>query len=484
MRYAIPFRPGRRQDAHTVSSCRAALWAVCLLSLVCGLLGGLLVRPAAADDALDFTTIRLGTGRQAVLVVGGIQGDEPGGFSAATLLGTRYEIQEGAVWVVPNLNFPSIIRRSRGLHGDMNRKFARLDREDPEFHTVSRIKDLIGHPDVRLVLNLHDGSGYYRPTYIDKLNNPRRWGQCIVIDQARLENVFMGELHDEAHAVISAVNERLLAPHHTYHIHNTRTAEGDREMEKSLSYYAVRQGKAAFGLEASKEFPVELRVYYHLQMIENFLHQAGVRFQRGFELTPDGIRQALRENLGVAFAGNRVFLPLEDVRDSIRFLPLPRDCADTAVTSKPIMAVLPCPERKDRLCIHYGNRTITLIEPDWHEMDESLDGMMVTVDGKKLFVGFGQVVRVYEQAVVHGKDGYRVNAIGLDSGRQDESGLALEHEAFQKRFSVDRQGKIFRVEVYRGDRFSGLFLLRFGDTLRVERDTLPDSPGRESALGF
>lgn len=462
MRQDLPFRPERRQGVRPAVSRRAVPRAACLLLLLWAFLGGFLVRPAAADDTLDFTTIRLGTGRQAVLVVGGIQGDEPGGFSAATLLGTRYEIQEGAVWVVPNLNFPSIIRRSRGLHGDMNRKFARLDREDPEFHTVSRIKDLIGHPDVRLVLNLHDGSGYYRPTYIDKLNNPRRWGQCIVIDQARLENVFMGELHEEAHAVVSAVNERLLAPHHTYHIHNTRTAEGDREMEKSLSYYAVRQGKAAFGLEASKEFPVELRVYYHLQMIENFLHQAGVRFQRGFELTPDGIRQALRENLGVAFAGNRVFLPLEDVRDCIRFLPLPRDCASTAVTSKPIMAVLPNDDDR-RLCVHYGNRLLTSISPEWREMDSSIDGVEIVLDGERRMAGFGQVLHVHSSLVVRSREGYRVNAIGYDSGRDDESGLSLERSVFVERFSVDKRGRVYRVEVYRGERFCGMFLIRFDD---------------------
>lgn len=484
MQHGVPVRCAWRQEGSVflvASVRRATVWLLCLLCLF--LLPGRTAR-AAGDGALDFTTIRLGSGRQAVLVVGGIQGDEPGGFSAATLLGTRYEIHEGAVWVVPNLNFPSIIRRSRGLHGDMNRKFARLDRADPEFHTVTRIKDLICHPDVRLVLNLHDGSGYYRPKYIDKLNNPRRWGQCIVIDQAVLDNVFMGALHDEAHTVISAVNERLIAPHHVYHIHNTRTAEGDREMEKSLSYYAVRQGKAAFGLEASKEFPVELRVYYHLHMIENFLRQAGVRFRRSFELTPDGIRQALRENLGVSFAGNRVFLPLEDVRDTVRFLPLPKGCAEKAVTSKPIMAVLPCDGRDNRLCIHYGNRTITLIDPDWHEMDHSLDGMRVTVDGEKRFVGFGQVVQVRESASVHAVSGFRVNAIGYDSGRRDESDLPLRHELFQKRFSVDRQGTLFRVEVYRDDRFAGLFLLRFGDSLSAERDILPDSPGRESRWGY
>ncbi|MBD5607756.1 MAG: deacylase, partial [Desulfovibrio sp.] len=66
---------------------------------------------------LDFNTFKLGSGDEAVLIVGGIQGDEPGGFSAATLLATRYEIKKGCLWVVPNLNFPSIIKRSRGLYG-------------------------------------------------------------------------------------------------------------------------------------------------------------------------------------------------------------------------------------------------------------------------------------------------------------------------------------------------------------------------------
>lgn len=84
-------------------------------------------------------------------------GDEPGGFSAATLLITHYRIKKGTVWVVPNLNFPSIIQRSRGLHGDMNRKFAALAETDPEYATVRRIQELIRTPGLGLVLNLHDG---------------------------------------------------------------------------------------------------------------------------------------------------------------------------------------------------------------------------------------------------------------------------------------------------------------------------------------
>jgi predicted deacylase len=91
---------------------------------------------------LDFTTVRLGGAMPVVLVVGGIQSDELWGFSTATLLATRYGVENGSLkLVVPNLNFPSIIRRSRGVNGDMNRKFDALDSSGPDFPTVRRIQD-------------------------------------------------------------------------------------------------------------------------------------------------------------------------------------------------------------------------------------------------------------------------------------------------------------------------------------------------------
>ncbi len=413
---------------------------------------------------LDFTMFRLGCTTPVVLVVGGIQGDEPGGFSAATLLATRYEFGRGTLRVVPNLNFPSIIKRSRGLYGDMNRKFARLDDKDPEYATVRRIQDLITAPDVGLVLNLHDGSGFYRPVYEDKLKNPARWGQSIIIDQEKMESgIFMGDLASEADKVARQVNGKLVKPFHAVHIHNTKTADGDREMEKSLSWFAVRHNKAAFGLEASKEFSVPMRTYYHLLMVEAFLSMAGLEFSRDFELSPAGIERALGENLGVSFAGNRIFLPLEDARPAINRLPLPKGGVASAITSKPIMAVLPCEGKRDGLCIHYGNRTVTLIQPEWREIEAGLDGMRVMVDGQEKFAPFGQIVDVKDTVIINRMDGYRVNAIGLDRGLADESGIPLTRGEFETRFSVDKGGRLFRVEVYKGKKLSGMFLLRFAN---------------------
>ena len=111
--------------------------------LVIALLG--LSSTVFSADRLEFTIHKLesGVAGPTVLVVGGIQGDEPGGFHAASMLVTHYEVARGSVWVVPNLNFESIVERSRGVNGDMNRKFAHVKENDPDYRAVQRIKALI-----------------------------------------------------------------------------------------------------------------------------------------------------------------------------------------------------------------------------------------------------------------------------------------------------------------------------------------------------
>lgn len=69
---------------------------------------------------------------------------------AASLIATHYEIKKGSVWIVPNLNFYSIIKRSRGPFGDLNRKFANLSQNDPDFGAVKRIKEYITDNKVKI----------------------------------------------------------------------------------------------------------------------------------------------------------------------------------------------------------------------------------------------------------------------------------------------------------------------------------------------
>ena len=66
---------------------------------------------ASLANVLDYALIKKGEpSENTMLLIGGIQGDEPGGFLAASIVATDYNITKGSLWVVPNLNFPSIRR--------------------------------------------------------------------------------------------------------------------------------------------------------------------------------------------------------------------------------------------------------------------------------------------------------------------------------------------------------------------------------------
>lgn len=449
---------------------RILLWIMCLG----------LVFPFSGLAAPEFTLHKLGRGEPTVLVVGGIQGDEPGGFSAATLLITSYRITEGAVWVVPNLNFPSIIQRSRGLHGDMNRKFAALSKTDPEYTTVRKIQELILKPGLQLILNLHDGGGFYRPVQESADRNPARWGQSLIIDMAEMPDHPKGKLEARGNAVLKNVNQKLLDPTHALHLKNTLTSQGNPEMEKSLSWYAVRNGIPAFGLEASKQFPVEIRAYYHLLMVEELLHEAGIDFERNFPLTPKGVAKALQSGVQIAFAKKRILLPLDNARPRLGgLIPLPRNAMADMQTSKPILAVT---HTNNEILVHYGNRTVTRFRPEWCEADNGLSALTLMVDGKKRQVPFGEVVDVKNAFTVLPVNGYRVNAIGANFG-PDESGRSLRQKHFQPRYSLDKNSRLYRVEAYKGQRFAGMVLVRFQGNTRPSA-ILPAIAGRETQSGM
>lgn len=440
---------------------------------------------AAAAAAPDFTVTELGRGTPVVLVVGGIQGDEPGGFSAAALLATRYRFSQGTLRIVPNLNFPAIIQRSRGLHGDMNRKFAALSPQDPEYATVRRIQALITEPDVDIILNLHDGSGFYRPTRESAMRNPDRWGQSVIIDQAVCPGVRFGQLETLAQNVTADANRHLLDAEHALHVKNTHTGEGDAEMAKSLTWFALSHGKAAFGLEVSKNFGVAHRAYYHLRMVESFLDRTGVEFERDFPLTPEGITRTLGSDVYVGFVNNRVVLPLDNARPmQAGSLPLPRGAENAISSSMPIVAVT---TGKNVLQVHYGNNTVTSFRPDWLDTDDGLASVTVEVDGQPREVRFGDMIHAADSFRVASVPGYRVNAIGANKGR-DESDITLRRRDFMPRYSVDKAGTTFRVEVYKDKLYAGTFMVRFGaPAVAVTTPlppTLPAVKGKESDLGW
>jgi hypothetical protein len=393
-----------------------------------------------------------------VLIVGGIQGDEPGGFTAASILVTNYKIKKGNIWVIPNLNFNSIVESSRGLYGDMNRKFRTIKHSDPDYDAVEEVKKLIRNEQVDLVLNLHDGSGFYRKSYIDKYRNPHRWGQSIVIDQSFLEGSAFPELEKMGETVAQRVNNRFPRSDFHYNVKNTKTRAGNYEMQKTLTYYAVNNKKAAFGIEASKSFLTHERVYFHLNLIEEFLKLAGVEFERNFQLTMHDLKHIIGKNLALSLYERRIALYLDDVQQDIRYFPIKRSGEIEFKANNPLLAVV---ASKGYYKVKYGNRNIVKLYPQYFDYDESLEKVTLTVDGKDKSVNIGSTVSVQRDFVVKPKDGYRVNVIGFVSNKRSEDDLPVTRKAILKRYSLDHGHDVYRVEFYKGSKFSGMILVRF-----------------------
>lgn len=422
---------------------------------------GLLLSQITLAQQWDFTLHKHTSSQPGptLLVIGGIQGDEPGGFNAASLLVTDYRITSGEVWVVPNLNFESIIKRSRGVHGDMNRKFKGIRQNDPEFQLVEKIKSIIKDKQVDIILNLHDGSGFYRPKFVDKSHGPQRWGQSLIIDQTELADVSYGRLNSIAEVIIQQANLRIKNKEHRYHIKNTQTRSGNTEMEKTLTFYAIKNGKAAFGIEASKSFGTHYRAYYHLQMIESFMQYLGIQYERDLELSINSVKYRIDNNVKLALYEKKMFFDMRNVRDRLRYVPMKKGEPINFSASNPLIAVL---DHKRYYNVRYGNRSVTKLLPQYFDFDSSIESISVLVDGINKEVMLGDIVSVNNYFQINKLAGYRVNIIGFTKkGYRSEHDLPISHRDIKSKFSIDKQGKLFRVEIYKKNQFCGMVLVDF-----------------------
>ncbi len=409
-----------------------------------------------------------------ILIIGGIQGDEPGGFTAASLLVTDYEIFRGEVWVVPNLNFESIIKRSRGVYGDMNRKFLDIPPDDPEYQAVMKIKKIITNRQIDLVLNLHDGSGFYNPEYVDKNENPRRWGQSIVIDQSSIESETFSNLELIANNAIDSANTKIDSFREKFVLKNTRTREGDKEMEKTLTYFAIKNGKAAMGVEASKSYPTDRRIINHLRFIESMLDQMGIEFRRNFPLTTKTIKKKLGRDIQLAMFDNKIIYDFDTARKRIGYVPIKKKSAIEFKTNNPLVAII---NSAQSYKVRYGNRGVTTLSPEYLDYDNTLTEIQVEIDGVNSLVQIGTMIGVSRNFMIQPMPGRRINVIGYRKpGQRNESGLLIHKEEISRRFSVDRQADKYRVEFYQQKKYSGMILIDFSGKSRINAATKVSMP--------
>ncbi len=391
-----------------------------------------------------------------LLVIGGIHGDEPGGFFAPALLIDLYKIKKGKVIVVPNLNPDSIVAFRRGIYRDMNRKFATIKRNDPDFNNVQAIKKLITNEEVDFIINLHDGHGFYREKWENSIFNPKAWGQTYVIDQKTLDNVPFGDLDSIAKQIESKLNQRLHYDFHTFGVRNTETRIKDEEQQNSLTFFAITHLKPALAIETSKNITeLPLKTLYQISSIEALMEILDIEFERKFELNLENIAEKIND-FGSLKINHNITLDLSNVRSIINFTPLlaQKNLFDF---THPLGSVK---KTKEGYEVYIGHKRISVLKPDIFPMQCDLQTMEIELDGKVAQAHFGETLDFQQDFLVRKVEGVRINVIGYSKkGIISEHDILINKANIDKRYSLDKTRSIFRVEVYHGKNFCGMINL-------------------------
>ncbi|SFV63838.1 putative periplasmic protein [hydrothermal vent metagenome] len=395
-----------------------------------------------------------------LLVVAGIHGNEPGGYFAASILVTNYTITSKNLWIVPNLNSDSIIKNRRGIHGDMNRKFAYLPKGDKDKEIIDEIKETILSPKVSLVLNLHDGHGFYRKKNQGSIFNPNAWGQTCVIDQydLKVEQAF-GNLNDIAIAVKNSVNKKLLKQHHSFDVKNTHTKYDDEAMQLSLTYFSVTNQKPAFAIETSKNLSnLSQKVFYQLLAIEEYMKIMGINYERNFELNEKEIKKILNKH-GTLGINSNIMLNLTNIKKYLSYIPI-KSKSNEFNFSNPLGKVK---KINGKYSVFIGNQQVTKLKPQYFSLtNDCQDKLDFVIDGKKVSLLNTSDFYVTADFKVIKSEKQRVNIIGYQPmGHIDESDVTISLANLNKNYSVDKRHKIYRVEFYKKEKFCSMLMVHF-----------------------
>lgn len=395
-----------------------------------------------------------------LFVIGGIHGNEPGSYFAAAVLAQNYQIEKGNLWVVPNLNHKSILMNSRGIHGDMNRKFSNIPENDPDFDSVSEIKKLITDPSVDLILNLHDGHGFYRKEYKNTIFNPGAWGQTCVIDQETLDGDHPYKNLDQIALNISKeLNNGLIEGHHYFDVRNTNTRFDDEAMRHSLTFFAINHNKPAFAIETSKNLStLHEKVFYQLRAIECYMRYMGISYKRNFDLTPLAVKNVLTE-YGYLTINNNIYLDLNNIKNNLSFIPL--ESAGNEFNFSHVLGGVR--QNGKSYDLYIGNQKVSSLSSASPSNDKCVTTSRIEIDGTAQNITFAKEYFVNTDfQVLKENSATRVNIIGFtQKGKTDESDIRIAAKDLDPKYSIDKNGKKYRVEFYRENTFCGMVLIHF-----------------------
>ncbi len=234
-----------------------------------------------------------GTGRPGpiALALGGVHGNEPGGWLAADRAVDRVRPTAGALLMIPHVNkvAMSLFERTTTEIGDVNRAYPGNPDGTPAQRIAFEITNVIRDYHVDLVVDMHESWAFYK----DRPQNGTAFlGQTVATNGG-------GRGADLARASVESVNSRILASQEEFFFRdrfgsNQAAAPGVQNgpspagasapnaanpsgvSSSSLGLSTFVPGVVAILVEMGQQQSLERRIALHVDMLQEFLRRDGV----------------------------------------------------------------------------------------------------------------------------------------------------------------------------------------------------------------
>jgi hypothetical protein len=222
------------------------------------------------------------------LALGGVHGNEPGGWLAAERAVRQLRPDTGALIVIPRANrvATEVFARTTDEIGDLNRAYPGDPNGTPSQQIAHQIVELIREFHVGLVVDMHESWAFYK----DRPQNGTAFlGQTIGTNGAQASEL--------SRAVVEAVNSRILYSHEEFFFRdrfgsNQAAAPGVPEgssqadasgaprgpggaSRSSLGLSTYVPGLVAILVEMGQQQTLERRTALHIEVLTEFLRRVG-----------------------------------------------------------------------------------------------------------------------------------------------------------------------------------------------------------------
>jgi hypothetical protein len=224
-----------------------------------------------------FTSGRPG---KTTLVLGGVHGNEPGGWLAADWIAANRRPENGALLVIPRANRAAInlFQRTTESLADLNRSYPGFTDGRPMERMAAEIAATIGEFHVDLVHDMHESWSFYR----DRTTNGTAFIGQTVATRGDAGWAF-------ANTVVDRVNANVLYEHEIFFSREPGRQPQDANLPRQQDLPPPGRGTSSLGLnqtfpdlitllvEMGQQQSLDRRIALHVQVLDEALRELGIK---------------------------------------------------------------------------------------------------------------------------------------------------------------------------------------------------------------